>query len=218
MFRAVAARLNCVSQDRPDITFATMKLCSKMSRPDAQDLNNMKRLGRFLAGRPRVGCLFEWQAHPSALHAFADADWAGDRQSRKSVSGGMILHGKHLIKAWTKQQSIVATSTAEAELYAGNHAATESMGVQAFAKNLSTVVPIRLHTDSSAALPTMTRKGLGKAKHIEIQYLWLQETVRNTSRWLRGSRRKQTFCDLGTKHLTSERSEMLMKLVNCFYV
>ena len=24
--------------------------------------------------------------------------------------------------------------------------------------------------------------------------------------------------DLGTKHLTSERSEMLMKLVNCFYV
>ena len=116
MFRAVAARLNYLSQDRPDITFATMKLCSKMSRPDAQDLKNMKRLGRFLVGRPRVGCLCEWQAHPSALHALADADWAGDRQSRKSVSGGMVLHGKHLIKAWTKQHSTVATSSAEAEL------------------------------------------------------------------------------------------------------
>ena len=32
MFRAVAARLNCLSQDRPDITFATIELCSKMSR------------------------------------------------------------------------------------------------------------------------------------------------------------------------------------------
>ena len=104
MFRAVAARLNYLSQDRPDITFATMKLCSKMSRPDTQDLNNMKRLGRFLAGMPRIGCLFERQAHPSAFHALADADWAGDRQSRKSVSGGMILHGKHLIKAWTKRE------------------------------------------------------------------------------------------------------------------
>ena len=92
MFRAVAARLNCLSQDRPDITFATMKLCSKMSWPDAQDLKNMKRLRRV--GGPRVGCLFEWQSHPSALHALADADWAGDRQSRKSVSGGMILHGQ----------------------------------------------------------------------------------------------------------------------------
>ena len=55
MFRAVAARLHYLSQDRPDITFATMKLCSKMSRPDAQDLKNMKRVGRFLVGRPRMG-------------------------------------------------------------------------------------------------------------------------------------------------------------------
>ena len=45
MFRAVAARLNCLSQDRPDITFATMELCSKMSRPDVQDLKNMKTGG-----------------------------------------------------------------------------------------------------------------------------------------------------------------------------
>ena len=88
MFRTVGARLNYLSQERPDIAFATMKLCSKMSRPDAQDLEDMKRVGRFLVGRLRVGCLFEWQAHPSALHALADADWAGDRQSRKSVSGG----------------------------------------------------------------------------------------------------------------------------------
>ena len=55
MFRAVAARLNYLSQDRPDSTFATMKQCSKMPRPDAQDLKNTKRVGRFLVGRPRVG-------------------------------------------------------------------------------------------------------------------------------------------------------------------
>ena len=218
MFRAVAAKLNYLSQDRPDITLATMKLCSKMSRPDAQDLKNMKRVGRFLVGRPRVGCLFEWQAHPSALHALADADWAGDRQSRKSVSGSMILHGKHLIKAWTKQQSIVAASTAEAELYAGNRAATESMGVQAFAKDLGRVVPIRLHIDSSAALSMISSRGLGKAKHIEIQYLWLQEAVRNNKLTVEKILSETNSSDLGTKHLTSERSEMLMKLVNCFYV
>ena len=218
MFRAVAARLNYLSQDRPDITFATMRLCSKMSRPDAQDLKNMKRVGRFLVGRPRVGCLFQWQAHPSALHSLADADWAGDRQSRKSVSGGMILHGKHLIKAWSKQQSIVATSTAEAELYAGNRAATESMGVQAFAKDLGRVVTIRLHIDSSAALSIISKTGLGKAKHIEIQHLWLQEAVRSGKLTVEKILTETNSSDLGTKHLTSERSEMLMRLVNCFYV
>ena len=191
--------------------FFTMKLCLKMSRPDAQDLNNMKRVGRF-------GCLFEWQARSSALHALADADWAGDRQSRKSVSGGMILHEKRLIKAWTKQQSIVATSTAEAELYAGNRAATESMGVQAFAKDLGRVVPIQLHIDSSAAPFIISRKGLGKAKHIEIQYLWVQEAVRKNKLMVEKIPSETNSSDLGTKHLTSERSEMMMKLVNCSYV
>ena len=92
----------------------------------------------------------------------------------------MILHGKHLIKSWKKRQSIVATSTAEAELCAGHRAATESMRVQACAKDLGRVVPIRLHIDSSgAALSITSRTGLGKAKHIEMQYLWLQEVVRN---------------------------------------
>ena len=178
-FRAVAARLNNLSQDRPDITSATMKLCLKMSRPDAQDLMNMKKTGRFLVGRPRVGCLFEWQANPGALHALADADWAGDRQSRKLVSGGMILLGKHLIVAWAKQQSIVATSSAEAELFAGNRAATESVGVQAFAKDLGRAVPIRLHIDYSAALSIISRTGLGRAKHVEIQHLWLHSGLRS---------------------------------------
>ena len=59
MFRAVAARLNCLSQDRPDITFATTKLCSKMSWHDAQDLQNMKRVwvGSSLEGRELAVCL-----------------------------------------------------------------------------------------------------------------------------------------------------------------
>ena len=208
MFRAVAARLNYLSQDQPDITFATMKLCSKMSRPDTQDLKNMKRVGTSLEGQGLGVC----------LNGRLIQDWAGDRQSRKSVSGGVILHGKHLIKAWTKQQSIVATSTAEAELYAGNRAATESMGVQAFAKDLDGVAPIRLHIDSSAALSTISRTGLGKAKHIEIQYLWLQEAVRNNKLMVEKIPSETNSSDLGTKHLTSERSEMLMKLVNCFCV
>ena len=114
--------------------------------------------------------------------------------------------------------TIVATSTAEAELYAGNRAATESMGVQAFAKDLGRVVTIRLHIDSSAALSITSRTGLGKATHIEIQCLWLQEAVRSGKLTVEKIPTETNSSDLGTKHLTSERSEMLMRLVNCFYL
>ena len=64
MFRAVAARPNDLSQDLPDITLATMKWCSKMSRPSGQDLKNMKRVGEFLIGKSRLGSLVEWRANP----------------------------------------------------------------------------------------------------------------------------------------------------------
>ena len=46
----------------------------------------------------------------------------------------------------------MATISAKAELYAGNRAVAESIGVQAFAIDLGRVVPIRPHIDSSAAL------------------------------------------------------------------
>ena len=96
----------------------------------------------------------------------------------------MILQGKHLINACTKQQSIVATSSAEAELIAGNRAAAGSLGVQAVAKDLGRAVPVRR---------------LGKAKHIEIQHLWLQEAVRNNKLTVEKIPSKTNSSDLGTK-------------------
>ena len=92
------------------------------------------------------------------------------------------------------------------------------MGVQAFAKDVGAVVPIRLRIDSSAGLSITSRTGLGKAKHVETQYLWLQEAVRNNKLPVGKIPSETNSSDVGTKHLTSEGSEMLAKLVVCFYV
>ena len=88
------------------------------------------------------------------------------------------------------------------------------MGVQACAKDLGRAVPIRLHIDSSAALSIKSRTELGKAKHIEIQHLWLKEAVCNNKLTVEKILSETNSSDLGTMHLTSERSEMLMRLVN----
>ena len=92
------------------------------------------------------------------------------------------------------------------------------MGVQAFANDLGRAVPIRLHIDFSAALSVISRIGLGKAKHLEIQHLWLQEAVRSGKLTVEKIPTETNPSDLGTKHRTSERSEVLLRLVNCFHV
>ena len=51
-----------------------------------------------------------------SLVAYSDSDRAGDRESRKSTSSGMIWWGPYLISDLVKGQSVVATSSGEAEL------------------------------------------------------------------------------------------------------
>ena len=43
---------------------------------------------------------------------------AGDTETRKSSSAGVALMGRHVLKAYSRKQKIIARSSAEAELYA----------------------------------------------------------------------------------------------------
>ena len=59
-------------------------------------------------------CVFEWQGNSHALQAHADADWAGDRQWRHDPAWKAL--DQSLDEA--TERRVVATSSAEAELYA----------------------------------------------------------------------------------------------------
>ena len=74
---------------------------------------------------------------------------------------------------------MIATSSCEAELYAASKTAMEALGVQAYLTDLGQHAEVMLHLDSSATLCLTHRKGLRKAKNIEVQHLWLQEAVKN---------------------------------------
>ena len=119
-YQAIAARLNYMAPDRPDLTVTTMGACSRMAAPTQADWIRLKRIGRYLLHRPRAGCLFRWQKPGVKLHVHSDSDWAGDKATRRSVSGGAVFNGQHLIKTWSKQQHVVSMSSAEAELYAAS--------------------------------------------------------------------------------------------------
>ena len=83
-YRALAARLNYLALDRPDIQFATKEAAKYMSAPSEGNWLLMKRIGRYLKGNPRLVQMFRWQSATRALHTYTDSDWAGDKVSRKS--------------------------------------------------------------------------------------------------------------------------------------
>ena len=200
-FRGIAARLNYLSADRPDIQYATKEICREMSAPTTGSWRRLVRIGRYLLGRRRLVWNFELQNFTDTVDAFSDANWAGCRVSRKSTSGGALMIGSHLIKCWAKTQATVAKSSAESELYGFVRATCETLGFISLSNDFGTDMYSRLHMDSTAARGIIDRQGLSKVRHLDVNLLWLQEQLARDRVPLLKVPGPENNADLMTKHL-----------------
>ena len=73
--------------------------------------------------------LFEWQGPQRKILGYSDSDLAGCTKTRKSTSGGFLMMGKHMLSHWSSTRSVVALSSAEAELNALIKIASEAVGL-----------------------------------------------------------------------------------------
>ena len=128
-FHSVAALLNFVMPDRPDIQFATKEVLRAVARPGAEDLRRLKRILRYLLGQKRVAVVIPWDQDERTVEVCVDADFAGCRSTRKSTCGGSIRWGGALVKSWAKTLPTLALSTGEAELGATVRGAAEAEGI-----------------------------------------------------------------------------------------
>ena len=129
-FRRAAARINYMALDDPRIAYASKQISQVMSKPTEEGEVCIKRVLRFLRGRPWCEWRFPWQEMPIHLVGYSDSDWAGCTKTRRSTSGGGITLGQHLLTHWSRAQSCVALSSGEAELNAMLKAACEGLSVR----------------------------------------------------------------------------------------
>ncbi len=174
-YRSICARINYLAQDRADITYMGKELCRRMSEPTEADWQVLKRLGRYLKGKPRMIQHFGWQAEGAELEVDSDTDHAGCVRTRKSTSGGCILYGSHCMRFWSKTQAVISLSSAESELTGVVKATTEAIGMMAVMQDLGITTRAVVAMDSSAALGMVGRQGIGKVRHLDVNKLWLQQ-------------------------------------------
>ena len=93
-YRGIAARINYLSPDRPDVLYATKEACRDMSCPSRRAWQRLVRIGRFLLGRPRLIWHFRMQEAVEFFDTYSDANWAACKTARKSTSGGQSTSGR----------------------------------------------------------------------------------------------------------------------------
>ena len=123
------------------------------------------------------------------------------------------MFGNHCWKAWSSTQGAVALSSAEAEFYAMVEGAQRGKWAVTVATELGIQLGgggLVLKTDSEAAKSFVSRRGLGRMRHIEVRELWLQEEVRSGKVVVRKVEGSKNPADLMTKFL--RRVEVIDKL------
>ncbi|KAE8711850.1 hypothetical protein F3Y22_tig00110271pilonHSYRG00126 [Hibiscus syriacus] len=99
----------------PDIAFCVNKVAQFMHAPRQSHLVAVKRILRYLAGTLDFGLTFTAAGTGMKVAAFADADWGGNLDDRRSVSGHSVFVGNNLVAWSSKKQKSVSRSTMEAE-------------------------------------------------------------------------------------------------------
>ena len=154
-FRAVAARMNYMAQDCPDIQFATKEVCREM----ASGLRPSGWPGTSSSGR-----------RPCSSSGGSTTS-RGSRWSRTAIGPdagghcGVLMRGEHCLKTWSTTQGPIALSSAEAEYYAMVDGVVRAFGAQAMCgwsgpKARSSSAPTRVPPKALPAEEAWARPGM----------------------------------------------------------
>ncbi|GMF38237.1 unnamed protein product [Phytophthora lilii] len=110
----VGALMYVATCTRPDFAFGVGEVAKFCERYNKSHWAAAKRILKYLKTTQDLGVVFSG-ANKGELIGFADANWAGDLDSRRSTTGYVFFLNGSAVSWKSKRQQTVATSTTEAE-------------------------------------------------------------------------------------------------------
>ena len=113
--------------------------------------------------------------------------------------------GRHPLRSWSSTQKVVATSSAEAELYAIAEGSSRGLAMQTALREMGINAHLTVGTDAAAAKSFASTRGLGRMRHLEVKDLWIQQLVQDGRVILKKVRGGRNVADVMTKFLDRAR-------------
>lgn len=179
---AVGSILFASQVSRPDIQFAVNMVSRYNHNYGRPHWNAVKRILRYLRGTIEMGITYK-RDNSDGLHGYCDADWAGDVDDRRSVTGYVFLLQGGAITWNSKKQATVALSTTEAEYMAMSAATQEAIWLSNLHNDIfgkhNTLEHVVIYGDNKSALmlSEKTTPFHPRTKHIDIRHHFIREKV-----------------------------------------
>lgn len=206
-YRAVLGSLQYLSFTRPDIAYAVNRLSQFMHQPTDLHWQAVKRILRYLAGTPAHGILIRANT-PMTLHAYTDADWAGDRDDYCSTNAYVVYLGGNPISWSSKKQGSVARSSTEAEYRAVANTASELRWVCSLMTDLGISIPTVpvIYCDNVGATYLAANPIFhSRMKHVALDYHFVRGNVQSGALRVSHISTKDQLADALTKPLPRPR-------------
>ena len=116
--------------------------------------------------------------------------------------GGVIQLGKGTIKTYSKGQAVIALSSGEAEYYGLVSGISNGLGEQSLLADWDIAVNLQVWMDATAGIAIGRRRGLGRVKHVDVAFLWVQEIVNRGRAQVGKKHTKEMLADMFTKALS----------------
>ncbi|GJT12232.1 hypothetical protein Tco_0859274 [Tanacetum coccineum] len=179
-------------------------------------LTAIKRIFRYLKGTINMGL---WYPKDSGfdLKAFADADYAGCHDTRRSTSGSAQFIGHRLV-SWSskKQKSTAISTTKKAEYIAYQDAVLKSYGcvLKLVTMDLLFKQNYDVNCDNQSAIALCCNSVQhSRSKHIDIRHHFIKEQVKRKVVELYFVETKYQLANIFTKALPRERFTTLLPLL-----
>lgn len=203
----VGSLLYAAMVTRPDITYAVQALGRHLQSSNEEHFAAGKRILRYLKGTKELGLRYGVSGS-NALIGYADADWASDKDTRRSTTAYVFVLGGAAVSWASKLQPTVALSSSEAEYMSACSAVQEAIHLKRLMKSLGYDQdgPTVIFEDNQGAIKISENPTLHKrSKHIDIKFHFVREKVGTGEVKLVYIETEKQLADILTKPLLKPR-------------
>ncbi|KAI7951517.1 hypothetical protein MJO28_007201 [Puccinia striiformis f. sp. tritici] len=206
-YRSLVGALNYLSvTTQPDITFAVSSLSQFLNSPGTAHWEAGVQVFWYLKGTRDIGLKFmKLSTEVDSLVGYADTDWASCPESRRSVSGNLVLLNGNVISWKSKKQPTLSLLSTEAEYKSVGDITKEVMWIKTLLKkifNIKIAGPTQIFEDNQGAIALandVSNHSNYKTKHMSLKHHFIRREIKNESITLQYVRSNQMLADFLTK-------------------